>query len=238
MAILRMDKVGKSFGKDWVALSDISFELAEEEFAFLVGASGAGKSTLISLIYMDEKPDSGVVKVVGFNSDDITRDQIPFLRRKLGIVFQDFRLLPEMTAAENVGFAMKVTGQPRKYIKKRTFELLSMMRLSHKAKSFPHELSGGEKQRVAIARALANNPLLLLADEPTGNLDPHATDGLLELLFEINRQGTAVLMATHDTELIDRAPMRVIELENGILVGDRKKPEGGLSPSGSMAGLI
>ena len=237
MPILRMNKVTKSYGKSWVALSNVSFELAEGEFAFLVGESGAGKSTLTSLVYMEEKPDTGMVEVAGFNSENITREQIPHLRRKLGIVFQDFRLLPEMTAAENVAFALKVTSQPRRYIKKRTFELLSMMGLSHKAKSFPHELSGGEKQRIAIARALANNPLLLLADEPTGNLDPQATDGLIELLFEINRQGTAVLMATHDTALIDRAPMRVLELENGVLVGDRK-PEVGASQSGSWEDLL
>jgi len=128
-----------------------------------------------------------------------------------------------MTAAENIAFALKVTGQPRKFIKRRTFELLAKMGLSHKAKSFPHELSGGEKQRIAIARALANSPLLLLADEPTGNLDPRATDELMELLLEINSQGTSILMATHNTDLIDRVPMRVLELENGVLVGDRAR---------------
>ncbi len=223
MPVLAFDKVGKTFGKGWIALSDVSFSLDDGEFAFLVGSSGAGKSTLLSLIYMEHKPDVGSVSVVGYNSKTIADEDIPAMRRKLGIVFQDFRLLPYMTAAENIAFAMKVTGQPRKFIKRRTFELLSKMGLSHKAKSFPHELSGGEKQRIAIARALANSPLLLLADEPTGNLDPRATDELLELLFDINRQGTAVLMATHDTAIIDRAPMRVIELENGVLVGDRPK---------------
>ncbi|RKZ29054.1 cell division ATP-binding protein FtsE, partial [bacterium] len=156
-----MDKVTKRFGKDWVALSEVGFELAEGEFAFLVGDSGAGKSTLLSLVYMETRPDSGVVEVAGYNSNSITREQIPHLRRKLGVVFQDFRLLPDMTARGNIAFALKVTNQPRKYIKQRTFELLAMVGLSHKAKSFPHELSGGEKQRVAVARALANNPVLL-----------------------------------------------------------------------------
>jgi cell division transport system ATP-binding protein len=221
MPLLKFDKVGKAFGKAWIALSDVGFSLEKGEFAFLVGSSGAGKSTLISLIYMEERPDTGSVEFAGYNSKTISDKDIPAMRRKLGVVFQDFRLLPDMTAGENVAFALKVTGQPRKFIKKRTFELLAKMGLSHKAKSFPHELSGGEKQRVAIARALANSPLLLLADEPTGNLDPHATDELIKLLFDINEQGTTILMATHDTALIDRVPMRVIELENGVLVGDR-----------------
>jgi len=221
MSILRVKDVRKSYGRGWIALDNVSFSLDDGEFAFLVGSSGAGKSTLLSLIYMGEKPGSGIIEAVGFDSDNIKPEEIPLLRRKLGIVFQDFRLLPEMTASENIAFSLKVTGQPRKFIKSRTFELLSMMGLSHKAKSYPHELSGGEKQRVSVARALANNPLLLLADEPTGNLDPQATDELIRLFFEINRQGTAVLMATHDTALIDIAPMRVLELENGVLVGDR-----------------
>ncbi len=226
MAILRAEKISKSYGKDWAALSEVSFELAEGEFVFLVGSSGAGKSTLLSIIIMEQRPDSGIIHVAGFDSKTIPREKIPILRRKLGVVFQGFRLLPEMSASENIAFALKVTGQPRKYIRKRVFDLLSMVGLTHKAKSYPHELSGGEKQRIAVARALANNPLLLLADEPTGNLDPQATDELMELFFEINRQGTTVLMATHDTALIDIMPHRVLELENGVLVGDR--PAGAL----------
>ncbi|MCK5832718.1 cell division ATP-binding protein FtsE [bacterium] len=223
MSILRFDRVGKAYSKRWIALSDVSFTIEKGEFVFLVGSSGAGKSTLLSLIFMEQHPDSGTVEVVGFDSKSIDISAVPNLRRKLGVVFQNFRLLPDMTAEENVAFALKVTGQPRKFIKKRTFELLAKMGLSHKAKSFPHELSGGEKQRIAIARALANSPLLLLADEPTGNLDPRATDEFVELLMEINAQGTAILMATHDTDLIDRVPMRVLELENGVLVGDRPR---------------
>jgi len=225
MAILSVENVSKSYRKKWVALSHISFELDEGEFAFLIGSSGAGKSTLLSLINMEQRPDIGVVRVGDYDSVSISREQIPELRRKLGIVFQDFRLLPEMTAWENIAFALKVTGQPRKYIKQRVFELLAMVGLTHKGKSYPHELSGGEKQRIAIARALANNPVLLLADEPTGNLDPRATDELLELFFRINEQGTAILMGTHDTALIDLSPRRVLELENGVLIGDRPTEE-------------
>lgn len=221
MSILEVKGVTKSFGKGWTALSRVDFSMCEGEFAFLVGSSGAGKSTLLSLITMEERPDSGKVIVAGFDSETIRSEEIPLLRRKIGVVFQDFRLLREMTAWENIAFALKVTGQPRKFIKKRVFELLSMVGLTHKAQSYPHELSGGEKQRIAVARALANNPFLLLADEPTGNLDPRATDELLELFFEINSQGTAILMATHNTALIDQSPKRVLELENGVLVGDR-----------------
>lgn len=221
MAILEVNNVTKFFGKNWTALSRVDFKMDEGEFAFLVGSSGAGKSTLLSLIFMEEKPDEGNIIVAGFDSNTITGDDIPRMRRKIGVVFQDFRLLKELTAWENVAFALKVTGQPRKYIKKRVFELLAMVGLTHKSKSYPHELSGGEKQRIAVARALANNPVLLLADEPTGNLDPRATDELLELFFEINARGTAVLMATHDTALIDAVPKRVLELENGVLIGDR-----------------
>ncbi len=227
MAILEVNNVTKSFGKNWTALSRVDFKMTEGEFAFLVGSSGAGKSTLLSLIFMEERPDEGNIVVAGFDSVSIEREEIPKMRRKIGVVFQDFRLLKEMTAWENVAFALKVTGQPRKYIKKRVLELLAMVGLTHKSKSYPHELSGGEKQRIAVARALANNPVLLLADEPTGNLDPRATDELLELFFEINARGTAVLMATHDTALIDTVPKRVLELENGVLIGDR--------PAGAMA---
>jgi len=221
MAILEVQNITKSYSKNWTALSRVEFAMEKGEFAFLVGSSGAGKSTLLSLIIMEEKPDSGKIIAAGFDSDSIGKEDIPKLRRRIGVVFQDFRLLREMTASENIAFALKVTGQPRKYIKKRVFELLAMVGLTHKSNSYPHELSGGEKQRIAVARALANNPLLLLADEPTGNLDPRATDELLDLFFEINSQGTAVLMATHDTALIDQVPKRVLELENGVLVGDR-----------------
>ncbi|HDR91129.1 MAG TPA: cell division ATP-binding protein FtsE [candidate division Zixibacteria bacterium] len=219
--MLEVQNITKSYSKNWTALSRVEFAMEKGEFAFLVGSSGAGKSTLLSLIIMEERPDAGKIIAAGFNSNSIAKDDIPKLRRKIGVVFQDFRLLREMTASENIAFALKVTGQPRKYIKKRVLELLAMVGLTHKSSSYPHELSGGEKQRIAVARALANNPLLLLADEPTGNLDPRATDELLELFFEINSQGTAVLMATHDTALIDQVPKRVLELENGVLVGDR-----------------
>jgi len=222
MPILTIEHIGKLYGKRWVALSDVSFTLDEGEFAFLVGPSGAGKSTLLKLILAEQKPDSGKLEVAGFASDRLMKDDIPILRRKLGVIFQEFKLLPDMTAYGNVAFALRVCGYPRIAIKTRTNEVLSQVGLLHKAKSYPQELSGGEKQRISIARALVHSPVLLLADEPTGNLDPHATDEIMELLLSINRQGTAILMATHNLELVERFGFRVIELSDGILVGDRK----------------
>ncbi len=221
MPLLVFEKVGKIYDDRWVALSEVSFVLEEGEFAFLVGPSGAGKSTLIKLVLVQERPDTGRIEFAGKCLNDISKDEIPFLRRKLGVVFQDFRLLDDMTALGNVEFALRVCGYPPKLVKERSRELLSRVGLLHKARSYPQELSGGERQRVAIARALVHSPLLLLADEPTGNLDPHATEEIMELLLDINRQGTAVLMATHDVDLVERFGFRVLELSDGILVGDR-----------------
>ncbi len=223
MAILKIENVGKVYNKRWVALSDVSFSVDEGEFVFLVGPSGAGKTTLLNLILAQDIPDSGNIYVAGFNSDTIKKDEIPLLRRKLGVIFQDFKLLPDMTAWGNVAFALRVCGYPRKIVKTRTDELLAQVGLLHKSKSYPQELSGGERQRVAIARALVHSPVLLLADEPTGNLDPHSTEELMELLLEINRQGMAILMATHDIELVERFGFRVIEIQEGYLIGDRKQ---------------
>ena len=223
MPILTLDNIGKVYGNRWVALSDITFFINEGEFVFIVGPSGAGKSTLLKLILAQEKPDTGKIEVAGFTTDKLIKDEIPILRRKIGVIFQDFKLLPDMTAWGNVAFALRVCGQPRKAVKMRTDEVLSQVGLLHKAKSYPQELSGGERQRVAIARALVHSPVLLLADEPMGNLDPHAAEEIIELLMNINRQGTAVLMATHNLELVERFGFRVIELAEGFLVGDRKE---------------
>ena len=223
MVILNVENVGKVYNKKWVALSDVNFSLDEGEFVFVVGPSGAGKSTILKLILMQEKPDSGRVEVAGFSSERVKREEIPVLRRKMGVIFQDFKLLPDMTALGNVKFALRVCGFPMKAAQKQAKELLSRVGLLHKEKSYPQELSGGEKQRVSIARALVHSPVILLADEPTGNLDTNATSEIMELLLEINRQGTAVLMATHDIELVERYGFRVIELSEGILVGDRQK---------------
>lgn len=221
MAILKLEHIGKVYGKRWVALSDIDISLDEAEFAFLVGPSGAGKSTLLKLILAQESPDTGTIKFAEFSSDSLTKEEIPIMRRKMGVIFQDFKLLPDMTAFGNVAFALRVCGYPRKAVKIRTDELLAQVGLSHKSKSYPQELSGGECQRVAIARALVHSPLLLLADEPTGNLDPNATEEIMQLLLDINRQGTAIIMATHDIELVERFGFRVIELSEGYIIGDR-----------------
>ncbi len=218
--ILRLTKVSKEYPRSGAAVHDVSFEMQKGEFVFLVGHSGAGKSTLLKLISMAERPTSGEVRVSGFTSQSITPREIPALRRRLGIVFQDFRLLPDRTAEQNVAFALEVTGAPHAQIRPKVARLLTQVGLASKATSFPHELSGGEQQRVAIARALANDPFVLLADEPTGNLDDRATHAIFLLLREINAQGTAVLMATHDVAMIQRTGLRFLELDHGALVHD------------------
>jgi cell division transport system ATP-binding protein len=218
--ILRLSSVGKTYPRSGVALRDISFEMQKGEFVFLVGHSGAGKSTLLKLLSMAERPTSGEVRVSGFSSLSIKTRDIPTLRRRLGIVFQDFRLLPDRTAEQNVAFALEVTGAQQAQIRPKVARLLTQVGLASKATAFPHELSGGEQQRVAIARALANDPFVLLADEPTGNLDDRAKHAIFLLLREINAQGTAVLVATHDVAMIQRSQLRFLELDQGTLVHD------------------
>ncbi len=219
-AIVRLTNVSKEYPRSGAALRDISFEMQKGEFVFLVGHSGAGKSTLLKLLSMAERPTSGELRVSGFSSLSITPRDIPILRRRLGIVFQDFRLLPDRTAEQNVAFALEVTGAPHAHIRPKVARLLTQVGLSSKATAFPHELSGGEQQRVAIARAMVNDPLVLLADEPTGNLDDRATHAIFLLLREINAKGTAVLMATHDVAMIQRTNLRFLELDHGALVHD------------------
>ena len=218
--ILRLTSVTKEYPRAGEALSGVSFEVEKGEFVFLVGHSGAGKSTLLKLIAMSERPTRGEVRISGFSSETLKPRDMPKLRRRLGIVFQDFRLLPDRTAEQNIAFALEVIGTPRASIGPRVARLLTQVGLASKATQFPHELSGGEQQRVAIARALANDPFVLLADEPTGNLDDRATHAIYLLLREINASGTAVVMATHDVALIQRAGMRFLELEHGKLVFD------------------
>ncbi len=205
-----------------VALDDVSFELRKGELCFLTGHSGAGKSTVMRLIHMAERPTSGEVRVSGYSSSTIRPREIAMLRRKIGFVFQDFRLLPDRSAAANVAFALEVTGTRRPaVIRSKVNRLLTHVGLAAKQMALPAELSGGEQQRVAIARALAHDPLVLLADEPTGNLDERATNGVFELIREINTAGTAVLFATHNLELVRRHPeIRVIELAHGRVVFD------------------
>ena len=218
--MIRFQKVFKSFRSDSLALKDVSFHIAKGEFAFLTGHSGAGKSTILRLIYADQLPSSGEVRVSGFNTTTLKRREVPKLRRRLGIVFQDFRLLEDRTAEENVAFALEVIGARRSVIAPKVMRVLTQVGLAAKASAYPRELSGGEQQRVAIARALVNDPLVLLADEPTGNLDERATRGVFQLLRDINGNGTAVVMATHDLVLVRAASHRSIELQDGAIVYD------------------
>ncbi|MGN0101274.1 cell division ATP-binding protein FtsE [Dietzia sp. CH92] len=202
------------------ALSDVSVEIAEGEFAFLIGASGSGKSTFLRLLLREDRPDSGRLVVAGHDLTRMKSSDVPGLRRSLGCVFQDFRLLPGKSVAENVAFALQVIGKSRRTISAVVPETLDMVGLGNKADRRPHELSGGEQQRVAIARAFVNRPVLLLADEPTGNLDPETSEDIMLLLDRINRTGTTVLMATHDRHIVDRSRRRVVELVDGAVVRD------------------
>lgn len=219
--MIRFEHVTKEYPRSGLALTDVSFHIRKAEFCFLTGHSGAGKSTLLRLIHMADRPTHGEVRVSGYSSMTIRSKEIALLRRKIGYVFQDFRLLQNRTAAENVGFALEVTGASRAVIRSRVAKLLAQVGLASKSEAYPAELSGGEQQRVAIARALAHNPLVLLADEPTGNLDEKAARGIFELFLSINAAGTAIVMATHDLNLIRSTPhARVIELDHGTIIRD------------------
>lgn len=211
--------VDKIYEEDWYALRDLTLRIEKAEFVFLTGASGAGKTTLLQLIYMHEFPTKGQVIVAGHSSATMKRKEISQLRRKLGIVFQDFKLMPHRTVYENLVFCLHVVGVSRAQIKPRVLKLLSFVGLSHKIAAMPYELSGGEQQRVAIARALINDPLIILADEPTGNLDPQNENQIMELFRDINLQGTTVIMATHNPNLLKQYhTYRVIQLDQGRLV--------------------
>ena len=219
--MIRFTKVSKQYpsGTD-AALHEVSFHVGRADFVFLTGHSGAGKTTILKLMYADERPTSGDVRVSGFAIGKLTRDEVPRLRRRLGVVFQDFRLLEDRTAAENVAFALEVTGARPDVVPGRVARVLDQVGLGVKADAFPRELSGGEQQRVAIARALVNDPPVLLADEPTGNLDERATRGVFQLLCDINAAGTVVVMATHDLDLVRQSGKRTLEIRGGRLVFD------------------
>jgi cell division transport system ATP-binding protein len=225
--VIRFTNVFKAYPRGSLALKDVSFHIARGEFAFLTGHSGAGKSTVLRLVYAEEFPTDGEVRVAGFSTGELRRREVPKLRRRLGIVFQDFRLLEDRTAEENVAFALEVTGARRGTIAPRVMRVLAQVGLAAKAQANPRELSGGEQQRVAIARALVNDPHVLLADEPTGNLDERAARGVFQLLRDINANGTAVVMATHNLELVRQAPYRVLELQDGAVVFDSAVDEPG-----------
>jgi cell division transport system ATP-binding protein len=225
--VIRLANVFKAYPKGGLALKNVSLQVAKGEFVFLTGHSGAGKSTILKLIYAEERPTSGDVRVSGYNVMELRPRDVPMLRRRLGIVFQDFRLLEDRTAEENVAFALEVTGAREAGIPARVMRVLSQVGLAAKAHAYPKELSGGEQQRVTIARALVNEPLVLLADEPTGNLDERASRGVFQLLRDINASGTAVVMATHNLELVRQTSYRVVELQDGSVVYDSALDEPG-----------
>jgi cell division transport system ATP-binding protein len=228
--LIRFANVIKEYPRTGVALNDVSFFISKGEFVFLTGPSGAGKSSILKLIYMQELPTRGDVWVSGTKARGVKRKEIAMLRRKLGVVFQDFRLLEDRTVEANIAFALEVIDVPQDKIRPKVARLLGQVGLSSKATNFPSELSGGEQQRVAIARALANDPFVLVADEPTGNLDERATRGVFQLLRDINAAGTAVIMATHNLEVVKRSEFRVLEINRGQVVFDsadekKRKPE-------------
>jgi len=218
--VIQLFHVKKSYPGDAPVLDDITVRVEKGEFVWLTGPSGAGKSTLLKLLFCAESPSSGQILVGGRNIVRLAQGGIPYLRRNIGIVFQDFKLLDNRTVLENVGYALEVLGVPDGEIRERSLKRLEQVGLDHKAASLPRRLSGGEQQRVAIARALVNEPTILLADEPTGNLDPGLTDSILQLLFDANARGTTVIVATHDRSLLVRYHKRTISLDKGRLVSD------------------
>jgi len=218
--MIQFDHVTKTYPNGTLALDDVSLKVEKGEFVFIVGHSGAGKSTLIKMLLREEIPTTGQVEVNGYNLVKMKRRQIPLFRRGIGVVFQDFRLIPNMSVYDNVAFALRVTDVSPKFIRRRVPYILDLVDLSGKAKCMPEELSGGEQQRVALARALVNNPSLLIADEPTGNIDPQLSYEIVDLLSEINKCGTTVLMVTHEHDLVAEFNKRVITLRDGQIVAD------------------
>ena len=221
--MIRFQGVSKVYDGGVVALKDVSLEVNKGEFVFLVGPSGSGKSTFIRLTLREERPTSGDIWVAGKHMSNLSSWKVPYVRRSVGMVFQDFKLLPNKTVFENVGFALEVIGRPRHIIRTQVPQVLKLVGLSAKADRLPLQLSGGEQQRVSIARAFVNRPLILLADEPTGNLDPGTSVGIMRLLDRINRTGTTVVMATHDHAIVDAMRRRVIELDRGKVVRDQSR---------------
>ena len=221
--MIRLENVTKVYKGDVVALRDVSLDIQKGEFVFLIGPSGSGKSTFLRLLLREDEPSEGRIWVAGKDIAQLSAWKIPYLRRNIGCVFQDFRLLPNKTVYENVAFALEVIGRPKHVIRTQVPQILDLVGLAKKSDNLPNELSGGEQQRVSIARAFVNRPLILLADEPTGNLDPSTSEGIMRLLDRINRTGTTVLMATHDQSIVDRMRRRVIELDRGTLVRDQSR---------------
>ena len=221
--MISLDGVSVEYENGVRALNDVSLSVAKGEFAFIVGPTGSGKSTLLRLLYREMLPSKGTVKVDGEDVTSLKPSEVPYLRRKLGIVFQDFKLLPQKNLWENLAFALRVIGAQPREIRRRIGDALAMVGLTHRCDSFPHQMSGGEQQRAAIARALVNHPTVLIADEPTGNLDPDTSWEIVQLLEQINVRGATVLVATHDNQIVDRMKKRVIRLDAGFLTGDQSK---------------
>jgi cell division transport system ATP-binding protein len=223
MELIRIRGVEKQYKNGVTAICNLDLSIKKGDFVFVIGSSGSGKSTLIKLLHREEKPNKGRIIIGGIDVAKLKNKKVYKLRRKLGVVFQDFKLLPRMTVYENVAFALEIFGLPKDEIRKKTIKALELVGLKNKVKQFPDQLSGGEQQRVAIARAIVNGPKLLLCDEPTGNLDPDTSFGIMKVLEVINKMGTTVVMATHDKEIVDKMKKRVILLEDGKLIKDYEK---------------
>ncbi len=242
--MIRFEHVTKVYKRTVYALRDVSMEIDKGEFVFLVGPSGSGKTTFIRLLLREELPTRGKIWEAGRDIIHLPKWRVPYLRRNIGCVFQDFRLLPNKTVFENVAFALEVIGRPKHVIASQVPQVLDLVGLLRMQNNFPHELSGGEQQRVAIARAFVNRPLILLADEPTGNIDPATSQGIMQLLDRINRTGTTVVVATHDAVLVDRMRRRVVQLDHGEMVRDQHRgvyglegvPAADYAPPGVVAG--
>lgn len=229
--MIEMQDVYKTYPNGVVALNGINVRIKQGEFVYVVGPSGAGKSTFIKMMYREEKPTSGTIMVNGVNLAKLKDSKVPLLRRNIGVVFQDFKLLPKLNVYENVAFALEVIEESPKAIRQKVMEVLDLVGLKHKVRSYPNELSGGEQQRVSIARSIVNSPKIVIADEPTGNLDPETSWGIVELFEKINDRGTTIVMATHNKEIVNATRRRVIAIENGKIVRDEARGEYGYDAS-------
>lgn len=221
--MINIFNVSKQYANGVVALNNVTIKIGKGEFVFLVGASGAGKSSLIKMLYLEERPTKGYIIVDGYNIARLKSRETPYFRRNIGVVFQDFKLLPEKTAYENVAFALEVIGTSRREIQKRVPAVLELVGLKHRMKAYPNQMSGGEQQRVVMARAIVNSPAVIVADEPTGNLDPETSWEIIRLLNEINKLGATIVVATHDNVIVDKLQKRVIAIEDGKIVRDEEK---------------